>query len=982
MSERHLRARRALTTAFTTALVAGLLAVALPAAQADTGLDALGQPQRLPLAAAAQGLAWKRLESGVQLQLGALTRNVLFYGPGIVRVTTNLGESHATQPSLVVVAQPQAPAFDIQETADTLVLASAALRVQIDRRSGALAFQRADGSPLTREQAPAALKPASFSGAPTYTMTQAFSLAPDESLYGLGQYNEPYWDYRGRDVLMVQTNIGIVLPFMVSTRRWGVLWDVYSKMRFTDDAQGARFWAESAPAGADYYLVAGSSMDDVMAGYRHLTGAAPMFPKSAFGLFMSKERYQTQAQVLDVVRRFRADHFPLDNIVQDWQYWGGAADGTWSGMIWDASRYPDPRAMIDTLHRDLHAQFMISIWPSVGNNTALARELDAHGLRFGPMEGVASQAQIYDAFSAEGREIYFRHLKKGLLDVGVDALWMDGTEVEVSGAAHDPGTVERDIKAMGRNAMGDFARYLNVYSLLTTRGVYEGQRALPGPRGDQRVLTLTRSAWAGQQRYGAFAWSGDTRASWATFRAQISGGLNVGMGGQPYWTQDTGGFFVSYPGGERNPAYRELFARWHQFGIFNPVYRIHGTDVVREPYHFKTLDPAFYRSLRSAAELRYRLLPYHYGLAWRTHNEGYIPMRGLAMDFPDETALRGIDDAFMFGPAFLVRPVTRSVQYPELPRADTVPATALRTPEGQPGLAVTYYDGTHFDREAGHAVDNTVDHNWPEPPLSSFPPGLGSINNFSARWQGQLVAPEAGEYEIGLEGDDGFRLWLDDKLVIDDWKNGATRRQTAKVVLQKDRPARVRVEFYQGGGERSLRLSWRTPAQLQALADEQARIDPRIATRLPSGSNWFDFWSGQLHAGGSTVKASYPLDRFPLFVRAGSIVPMGPVVEHVSQKPDAPLEVRVYAGADAEFTLYEDDGQTYAYEKGQRATVTLRWDDARRVLHVSAREGRFPGLVERRRLDVKLIAASGRAAPVRHLDYRGLAADLQFPAPR
>jgi alpha-D-xyloside xylohydrolase len=220
---------------------------------------------------------------GVQFRLGGMTKSVLFYGPGLVRVAAHLGEAHTTQPSLVVVARPKPVAFEVRDSADTLTVAGPAMRVTVDKRSG----------------------------------------TPDESLYGLGQYNEPYMDYRGRDVLMVQTNIGIVVPFMVSTRRWGLLWDVYSKTSFSDRPQGATFRAESAPAGADYYLVAGADMDGVIAGYRRLTGAAPLLPKAALGLFMSKERYQTQQQLLDVVRRFRADHFPLDYIVQDWQYWGG-----------------------------------------------------------------------------------------------------------------------------------------------------------------------------------------------------------------------------------------------------------------------------------------------------------------------------------------------------------------------------------------------------------------------------------------------------------------------------------------------------------------------------------------------------------------------------------------------------------------------------------------------------------------------------------
>ncbi len=955
------------------------LAALAPAARAETptGLDALGQAQRQPLTPDAGGFAWTRLTAGVQVQRGTLTRNLLFYGPGLVRVTTHLGQSHATQPSLVVVAAPQPQPLEVQDGADTLVLASPALRVQVDKRSGAIAFLRPDGQPFTREQAPAALQPAEFSGAPSYTMTQAFSLTPDESLYGLGQYNESHMDYRGRDVSMVQTNIGTVLPFMVSTRRWGVLWDVYSKMRFTDDAQGARFWAESAPAGADYYFVAGTTMDELMAGYRQLTGAAPMFPKSAFGLFMSKERYRTQQQLLDVAKRFRAERFPLDTIVQDWQYWGGDKDGSWSGMTWNAERFPDPRGMVDTLHRQLDMKLMVSIWPSVGDDTALARELDAQGLRFAPKHWISGKAQIYDAFSAEGRRIYFKHVKQGLLDIGVDALWMDGTEVEVGGAAHDPGEVEADIKRLGRNAMGDFTRYLNVYSLVTTRGVYEGQRA----GGDKRVFTLTRSGWAGQQRYAALPWSGDTTASWATLRAQIAGGLNVGMAGLPYWTQDTGGFFVRHPGGERNPAWRELYARWNQFGIFNPIYRIHGTDVEREPYLFKSLDPAVYQSLLKAAQLRYRLLPYVYGLAWRAHTEGYVMMRGLAMDFPDQTALRRVDDTFMFGPAFLVQPVTRAVLHAEPPPATTIPASALRTPSGEPGLQLDYFSGMNFETPASRTVDGPVDHSWPPPPLGSVPPGLKGLQQFSARWQGTLVAPEAGEYEIGVEGDDGFRLWLDDKLVVEDWKNGAPRYQSTRLQLAAGQAVRLRLDFYQDAYGAKLRLAWRTPAQLRTLADELRHVDKRQATRLPAGHRWFDFWSGRVHDGGQAVAREYALDEFPLFVRAGSIVPMGPVVQHVGERRDAPYEIRIYPGADAQFTLYEDDGETYAYERGRRATVQLRWDDARRTLQVAAREGRYPGLAAQRRFDVKLLDAGGRPAAARSVVYRGEATALHFKTP-
>jgi alpha-D-xyloside xylohydrolase len=961
------------------ACLAGAAQAALP-----SGLDAAGQIQSQPVAllqpaSAGQGFAWMPLAAGLQFQVGGVTKSLLFYGPGMVRVSAHRGQMYTHQPSLVVVAQPQAQQSHISESADTLTVAAPQLRVVIDKRSGALAFQRADGTALTRErEAPTLLDRKDPSGTPTYAIEQAFTLAPDESLYGLGQYNQPYMDYRGQDVLLVQTNIGIVVPFMISTRRWGMLWDVYSKGTFNDGPQGATFTFESAPAGVDYYFVAGGTMDEVIAGYRHLSGAAPMFSKSDFGLFMSKERYTTQQRLIDVVRRFRAERFPLDTIVQDWQYWGGDKDGTWSGMIWDHERYPDPVGLTRTLHDELHTKLMVSIWPSVGDDTALAHELDAKGLRFAPKHWISGHAQIYDAFSEEGRAIYYKHVKKGLLDVGVDALWMDGTEVEVGGACHDPAQVEADIKRLGPNAMGDFSRYLNVYSLLTTRGVYEGQRASTD-LGGKRVFTLTRSAWAGQQRYAALPWSGDTTASWATLRAQIAGGLNVAMAGLPYWTQDTGGFFVNAPGGERDPAWRELFARWNQFGIFNPVYRIHGTQVEREPYVFKTLDPAVYRSLKRAAELRYQLLPYLYGLAWRTTHDDYTMMRGLAMDFPDQTALRKVDDSYMFGPAFLVQPITRPILHAVEPPAATVPTDSLRTPDGQPGLALEYFQGMNFEQPASRTVDARIEHNWPEPPLADLPAGLTRLEQFSARWQGQLVAPESGEYEIGVEGDDGFRLWLDGKLVADDWNDGPARYKSSRITLRQGQALPLRIDYYQNAGGRSLRLAWRTPSQQRALIEQARRADPRQATLLPAGTDWYDFWTGQRHTGGASVTRRYALDEFPLFVRAGSVVPFGPVVQYADEKPDAPYEIRIYPGANGRFTVYEDDGKSYRYEAGEYATIAIVWDEAQHALHIGARAGSYPGMTVQRTLRIKLMPQQpGHRAQEHTVRYVGAPINVKF----
>jgi alpha-D-xyloside xylohydrolase len=667
---------------------------------------------------------------------------------------------------------------------------------------------------------------------------------------------------------------------------------------------------------------------------------------------MSKERYPTQQRIVEVAETFRKERFPLDYIVQDWQYWGSDKDGSWSGMRWDPLRYPDPAGMTERLHK-LKLKLMVSIWPSVGNDTELARELDQHGLRFEPLHWISQKARIYDAYSPLGRQIYFKHAKSGLFDKGVDALWMDGTEVEVGTAAWDAAQNEADIKALGNSALGDFARYLNPYTLLTTQGTYDGQRAT----SNKRVFTLTRSAWAGAQRTAAASWSGDIFSSWETLRKQVSGGVSVTVTGNPYWTQDTGGFFVSrdFPGGEKDPAYRELFARWFQYGAFNPIMRVHGTDIEREPYIFKTLDPEVYKSLLDAAHLRYRLLPYIYGLSAKVTSDHYTLMRPLPMDFAEDRTTYGINDAFMFGPSLLVHPVTRPMYRIQPPPPATIPADALRTPDGQPGLAGQYFEGRNFEVPKGHVIDKVIDHSWPAPPLATIPAGLNRLDDFSARWIGTLEAPEDGEYEIGVEGDDGYRLFLDGAVVLERWENGGKRLASTRRALRKDQSIKLTLEYYQASSDRSLRLAWRTPSAIRALDETKAVTDSSLRTYLPKGAAWYDFWTNQRHEGGQSVVRDVPLDIVPLYVRAGAILPMGPVLQYATEQPDAPYEIRIYPGADGSFTLYEDDNETYAYEKGQSARVELGWNDKARTLTISARKGRFPGMAKGRTLNLVLV---------------------------
>ncbi len=964
-------------------LFAACLGLAAPLLAAPSGLDSAGHLQAVA-PAPAQGFSFTRLEHGLQLRFDGVTKNVLFYGPRTVRVNANLGQNHWQHPSIVVTGRPAAVAFRLAETETELTLASEQLRIVADKRTGALAFYDANGRLHTREHAehPHSLQARIIADEPSYEAANTFTLKPSEAIYGFGFIGPEGTNRRGKEILLVQTNLGIVIPVMVSTENYGILWDTYSVMRFKDNADGATLWAEDAPGGVDYYFFGGKNMDEVVNGYRALTGDAPMYPKQAFGLFMSKERYPTQRRLVDVARAFRQHRFPLDYIVQDWQYWGSDRDGTWSGMIWNPERFPDPEGMTRAVH-DLNLKLMISIWPSVGHDTPLAKELDAHGLRFEPLHWISKQARIYDAFSPLGREIYFKHVKSGLLDKGVDALWMDGTEVEVGTACWDADEVQRDIKSLGRNALGPFSRYLNPYTLMTTLGAYEGQRAV----SDKRVFTLTRSAWAGAQRTAAASWSGDIFASWKTLRSQIAAGLNVTITGNPYFTQDIGGFFVTgseFPGGEKNPAYRELFARWFQLGAFNPIMRVHGTNIEREPYIFKELDPVVYDSLLDTTHLRYRLLPYIYSLAWRVTQDRYTLMRALPMDFAADPRTHNIDDAFMFGPSLLVHPVTRAMFHVSEPPPGTIPATALTTPSGQPGLAVQFFSDPQLQTPAGQAIDTTLDHSWPGPPLANPPPGLDRFNHFSARWEGTLTAPEAGEYELGAEYDDSVRFYADGRLLFQDWEMGAKRYRGAKLTLDQGQKIALKIEFRQGGGERAFRLAWRTPSEALALAAAPRELDTTQRTYLPAGAAWYDFWTHQRHDGGSTVVRDYPLDRFPLFVRAGSILPLGPVVQYATEHPDAPIELRVYPGADGRFTLYEDDNETYAYERGERATCDLIWDDAKRTLRIGARQGSFAGLVTKRTLHL-VLANPGQNTGLqptltdsRTIEYTGAPVTVQF----
>src|ERR1035437_590307 len=524
-------------------------------------------------------MKYVRKENSLSIKLGKAVLNLEVFSKDIIRVNYLKANLAKKRQSLVVPLVPEKIFWTVSETAKGLEINTGVIKVLVNNAGGAVSFYDAAGTVLLAEKpASRAVTAAVVSKEKTFNCAQGFSCSGDEALYGLGQYEEGFMNYKNCDVLMIQANRVIVNPFLTSTRGYGLLWDNYSESKYHADSADFSFWSEVGD-GIDYYFVYGGSVDGAVKQYRKLTGSAPMFPKSAFGFWQSQERYLDQDELVNILKEYRKRKVPIDNIVQDWRYWG--ENDVFSGLMWNEKRFPDPRRMMKEIHAQ-HGHLMASFWPSLGPESKVHKELDAKGYMFPGPHWTGSK--VYDAFSREARAIYWKHVKRSLYDIGVDAYWMDGTEPEFV-SAEDRFILAETNKANGRNSMGTFARYLNAFSLMTTKGVYENQRKVSG---DRRVFTLTRSSFAGQQRNAAASWSGDTFAGWETLKAQVASGINFSMAGVPYWTSDVGAFypFFKYKEPLSDPAYKELYLRWFQYVAFCPLQRVHGTAIPREIWRF------------------------------------------------------------------------------------------------------------------------------------------------------------------------------------------------------------------------------------------------------------------------------------------------------------------------------------------------------------------------------------------------------------
>jgi alpha-D-xyloside xylohydrolase len=548
----------------------------------------------------------------------------------------------------------------------------------------------------------------------------------------------------------------------------------------------------------DYLFIHGPEFDDIVGAYRRLTGQAPLFPRWAYGLFQSMDHYDSAQDLLDVTGKYRAAGAPVDVVVQDWKWWSRMGDPPFR-----PEAYPDVADLLASL-RQRHVHTLLSMWPLLSKSSQIHAEMKAR-------DWLIPGTALYDPTNPQAADLYWSHLGSKLLDQGWDSFWLDGSEPEL----HLPTMAETNETLAGRRlAIGPGELYSNVFPLAHVGGVSDHWRA---QRDDKRVFILSRSSFAGVQRYGAASWSGDILNGFPVFERQMAGGLNFALSGMPYWTTDIGGYYQGVldnpPRGPDtgDPAFQELYVRWWQFGVFNPLFRTHGKRANNQNDIFAYGDKQ--RILLDYDRLRYRLLPYIYGLAWGVTDRAGTIMRPLVMDWRTDERVWNIGDQFLFGPALMVAPVVKA---------------------------------------------------------------------------------------------------------------GQTSRQVF----------------------------------------------------LPRTAGWYDFWTGKPVGADRWIDAPAPLDRIPLFARAGAILPLGEPVEYADQAPEGPLELRVYAGADGAFTLYDDAGDGYGYERGERATIAVTWRNGARRLELGARSGTFPGLVRDRTFKVVLV--DGRGSRSKTVRYDGTATAVVF----
>jgi len=578
---------------------------------------------------------------GFDATIGAETVRVVVCSDAVIHVVTR-PDGAAPDPDKPAHPQPwllpadqscKGAPFTFAQDAKNATLKTAALTVSIALDRGNLSFKSFDGKSLLRESdsLPRTYVPATVNGEETRHIVDRFWPDSTEALYGLGQHQSGMFNYRGSTVELGQNNTDVAVPFLVSSKGYGVLWNT-AAFTYVDNRFPLELNFDSmAGDGVDYFVVYGPEMDDVIHQYRNLTGHAPMLPRWSYGFIQSKDRYKSLDEIQTIADRYRSEKIPLDAIVQDWFWWKTEGDPVFN------ENYHDVASDLKKVHAD-HVHTMISTWGLLDPGSETYKKMDAAGL-------LIPNAHVYDASNPQARDLYWQSLLKPLFAEGWDSFWLDSAEPEEF-FPHGGDAILRD----KRMAIGNGAMYTNVFPLLHNEGVQQHWRAA---NDDKRVFLLTRSAFLGQQRVGATVWSGDVYSSFWALKRQVAAGLNFALSGMPYWTTDAGGYHLAYGNEFEDPAYQELYERWFQFAVFCPVFRTHGHRPNNELWSYAKIEP----SLIEYDRLRYRMMPYIYSLAWKVTVSDSTIQRPLVMDFRADTETWNIGDQFMFGPALLVSPV-------------------------------------------------------------------------------------------------------------------------------------------------------------------------------------------------------------------------------------------------------------------------------------------------------------------------------------
>ena len=916
------------------------------------------------LLGACSGNVYEQTADGVTVKVRKAepqsARSVRFrvMGEKLIHVSATPENKFTDKQSLIIVPQESQPPFQVRQSGDTVSVITKEVMASVLCSTGEVWFTDEVGNIILRENEGGGktFVPIEIEGKKGYSIRQVFESPADEAFYGLGQHQSEEFNYKGKNEELFQYNTKVSVPFIVSNKNYGILLDSYSLCRFgnpndysqlgevfklydKDGVEGAvtgtyvpengsdaqtivrrepslyfehldrnshlskvvnlpdnfpfmgaavsyegmiepsqtgefkfilyyagytrvyidnklivperwrtawnpnsykfsvsldagkkvpirvewkpdggisysglrvmppvdpeeqgkqSWWSEMTPQ-LDYYFIAGDNLDDVISGYRTLTGKSPVMPKWAMGFWQSREKYNTADEMLGALKGFRDRKIPIDNVVLDWSHWPQDA---WGSHEFDRSRFQDPQAMVDSVHA-MNARLMISVWPKFYTTTEHYKEFDKNGWIY-PQSvrdslrdwiGPGYLYGFYDAYNADARKLFWKQMFEHYYKLGIDAWWMDASEPNI----RDCTDMEYRKALCGPTALGPSTEYFNAYALMNAEAIYNGQRGIDN---NKRVFLLTRSGFAGLQRYSTATWSGDIATRWEDMKAQIAAGLNFAMSGIPYWTMDIGGFCVEnrYVAGQQlwnntkteNADYkewRELNTRWYQFGAFCPLYRAHGQYPFREIWEIAPEGHPAYNSVVYYTRLRYSLMPYIYSLAGMTWLKDYTIIRPLVMDFTGDTAVNNIGDQYMFGPSLMVSPV---------------------------------------------------------------------------------------------------------------YQYGARKR-----------------EVY-----------------------------------FPKSAGWYNFYTGKFQAGGERKNVDALYERIPLYVRAGSIIPLGPEMQYADEKPAEHIKVYVYQGADAEFTLYEDENVNYNYEQGKYSVIPMTYNEATRQLTIGKRKGEFDGMLKERTFEI------------------------------